>query len=160
VDVAEASEAIRNADSMFLKVLSMFPDNLRAVRPQPSEWSAAEVLAHDWAVEGRYIQQVRAAVNRESLRMAGGAGIQPENPPPWDQLIAEYLAIRDEEVGLFQSVSPDEWSRKWTHWTFGEVDFEWLARRAIQHTLDGTQQCLMALNLLTCGNHEAFQSPS
>ncbi|MEI6137339.1 MAG: hypothetical protein WCQ48_08025, partial [Chloroflexota bacterium] len=45
------------------------------------------------------------------------------------------------------------------HWTYGEIDIHWLARRMQQHTLDGTQQSMMALGLLTMGAYGRDATP-
>ena len=136
----DAVTAIRMVDQLFVHALSAFPEQLRATRPRPEEWSALEVLAHDWAIEARYLAQLRAAVAREALTMEPSrGGLQPETAIEWAELIRQYLAMRDEEIALLTSVPPAEWGRTWTHWTYGDIDFHWLARRMQQHTMDGAR---------------------
>ena len=146
-------EAIRAADMLFEHALASFPLDLRATQPRDGEWSAAEVLAHITTVEReRYLPQLRAAAAGETLSMTPAPGMQPAASPPFDDLLAEYRAIRAEEIAILEALPRDAWaSTTLDHWTFGVIDVHWLARRMQQHTLDGTQQSLMALNLLTMG---------
>lgn len=146
-------EAIRAADVLFEHALASFPDDLRAVQPRSGEWSATEVLSHIATVEReRYLPQLAAAVHGETLTMTPAPGMQPAPPPPFDVLLAQYRDDRAEEIALLEHVSRDAWTTTTLdHWTYGVIDIHWLARRMLQHTLDGTQQGLMALNLLTMG---------
>jgi hypothetical protein len=156
----DAVEAIRLADSLFLHALASFPERLRATRPQPGDWSATEVLAHVALTEReKYWPQLRAAVAHEPLVQQPTRGAQPERPAPFDEMLADYQAVRSQEIALLSSLPSEQWDTVFQHWTFGAVDIHWLARRMTQHTLDGAQQALMALNLLVCGDHERFQSP-
>jgi len=146
-------EAIRAADVLFEHALASFPEELRITPPRPGEWCAYEVLSHIATVEReRYLPQLAAAVHGEMLTMTPAPGMQPVSPPSFDVLLAQYRADRAEEIALLERVPRAAWATTiFEHWTYGAIDLEWLARRMMQHTLDGTQQSLTALNLLTMG---------
>lgn len=159
--VIDPIEAIRMADALFEHVLASFPEALRETPPRPGEWSAYEVLAHITAVEReRYLPQLAAAVRGETLTMTPAPGMQPPAPPSFEVLLADYRAARAEEVALLEGLPRAQWTRMFQHWTYGAVDLFWLARRMQQHTLDGTQQSMTALNLLTMGAYGAAPPPA
>ncbi len=148
-------EAIHLADALFEHVLASFAEGLREMQPRPGEWSAYEVLSHISAVEReRYLPQLAAAVRGETLTMTPAPGLQPLAPPPFNALLSSYRATRLLEVALLEGLPRTSWTRTLQHWTYGAVDIFWLARRMQQHTLDGTQQMMTALNLLTMGAHD------
>ncbi|RLT42531.1 MAG: DinB family protein [Chloroflexi bacterium] len=157
----DPTEAIRMADVLFEHTLASFPQALLHTQPRPGEWSAYEVLSHIEIVEReRYLPQLAAAVRGETLSMTPVPGVLPASPPPFDELLANYRATRAEEIAFLEGLPRDQWATTiFNHWTYGEIDIHWLARRMQQHTLDGTQQSMMALGLLTMGAYGRDATP-
>ena len=108
---------LRRLDSVHLKLLgtvSQLGPELYSRRPAEGEWSVAEIVHHLWLVERRVIKELEkelaapprkigllrklvptSIVASRLLRVKAPKAMDPINPPPRDESIENYNAVRN-----------------------------------------------------------------
>jgi DinB superfamily len=101
------------------------PDALIGQRPEPGEWSVAELLGHLWDAELAYAFRARAILAQD----------QPQLPaydqdawatlarPPFAELLASFAALRAANLALIGSTPAARWERAGIHAERGPTSF-------------------------------------
>jgi DinB superfamily len=101
------------------------PDAVLSRRPEPGEWSVAELLGHLWDAELAYAFRARAILAQD----------QPQLPaydqdawatlarPPFAELLASFAALRTANLALIRDTPADCWERAGIHAERGPTSF-------------------------------------
>ena len=114
-------------------------------RPAPGKWSAVEILAHMADVEivvGWRVRQILGApgtpiqaYDQDSWAAAGH--YEQRDPQKSLQLIR---ALREANLALLESLSPEQWKQYGLHAERGEESIERIARMLAGHDINHLQQ--------------------
>ncbi|HXJ18217.1 MAG TPA: DinB family protein [Candidatus Polarisedimenticolia bacterium] len=110
-------------------------------RPEPQKWSIAEIVAHlaDAELVGGY--RVRAILG------APGAAIQAFDQDAWAEALQynqsdtrksfeQYRALREANLALLKSLSPEQWKHQGMHSERGPESVETIVRMFAGHDLN------------------------
>lgn len=125
-------------------VKSASPAKLRK-RPEPGKWSVAEIAAHMADVE------IVMGYRMRMILGAPGTPIQAFNQDDWvttchyekrDTLksIAQFGAVREANLALLKSLTPEQWKHHGMHSERGEESIELIVRMIAGHDLNHIQQ--------------------
>jgi DinB superfamily len=101
------------------------PEALVGSRPEPGEWSVAELLGHLWDAELAYAFRARAILAQD----------QPQLPaydqdawatlarPPFAELLAGFAALRTANLALIRATPATLWERAGIHEERGPTSF-------------------------------------
>jgi len=101
------------------------PDAVITRRPEPGEWSVAELLGHLWDAELAYAFRARAILAQD----------QPQLPaydqdawatlarPPFAELLASFAALRSANLALVRDTPAALWERVGIHAERGPTSF-------------------------------------
>lgn len=114
-------------------------------RPAPDKWSVAEILAHLADVEIVVGWRVR------SILGAPGTAIQAFDQDAWVEAghyakrnpresIAQIRALREANLALYKSLSPEQWKHYGIHSERGQESVEHIVRMIAGHDLNHLQQ--------------------
>lgn len=114
-------------------------------RPAPDKWSVAEIIAHLADVEIVVGWRVR------SILGAPGTPIQAFDQDAWVEAghyaersprasIAQLKAVRDANLALYKSLSPEQWKHYGMHSERGQESVEHIVRIIAGHDLNHLQQ--------------------
>jgi len=109
-------------------------DDRLTTRPQPTEWSVAELLGHVWDAEIAYSFRARLILAQDSPPLIGydqDAWARLAKPPFAD-LLEAYVAIRTTNLALITQTPPELWDRLGIHEERGPTTF-----RLLNETLAG-----------------------
>jgi hypothetical protein len=118
--------------------------------PGADEWSAHEHLSHVRDMDREVILPLlRWATLPDML------GPRPYSRREWHQrryyedelsgdILADIRRMRDEEIDIFEALTPEAWERYLPASALGPVTCEWIAEFALRHGLDHLQ-CVMSL---------------
>lgn len=101
------------------------PAELVARRPEPREWSVAELLAHLWDSEVVYGFRARAILAQDHPQLVAydqeAWATLPR--PPFQELLAGFAALRSANLALIRATPADRWDRVGVHQERGETSF-------------------------------------
>jgi hypothetical protein len=114
-------------------------------RPAPSKWSVVEILAHLADVEIVLGWRVR------SILGAPGTPIQAFDQDAWAaagnyakrdarKSIEQFRAVREANLALYKSLSPEQWKHYGLHSERGEESIEHITRLMAGHDLNHLHQ--------------------
>ena len=114
-------------------------------RPAPDKWSVAEIIAHLADVEIVVGWRVR------SILGAPGTPIQAFDQDAWVEAghyaersprasVAQLKAVRDANLALYKSLSPEQWKHYGMHSERGQESVEHIVRIIAGHDLNHLQQ--------------------
>lgn len=114
-------------------------------RPAPDKWSVAEILAHLGDSEIVIGWRVR------SILGAPGTPIQAFDQDAWAaagnyakrdarKSIEQFRAVREANLALYKSLSPDQWKHHGLHSERGEESIEHITRLIAGHDLNHLHQ--------------------
>jgi DinB family protein len=114
-------------------------------RPAPGKWSIAEILAHLADTEIVVGWRIR------SILAAPGTPIQPFDQDAWAaagnyakrdprKSIDQFRAVRDANLALYKSLSPEQWKHYGMHAERGEESLERILRMMAGHDLNHLSQ--------------------
>jgi hypothetical protein len=111
------------------------PAELVGRRPEPGEWSVAELLAHLWDSELVYGYRARAILTQDRPPLAAydqdaWATLQR---PPFRELLAGLVALRSGNLALIGHTPVDRWERVGMHQERGETSFRVLTQEIAGH---------------------------
>jgi hypothetical protein len=125
-------------------VKSASPAKLRK-RPAPEKWSVAEIAAHLADVE------IVVGYRMRMILGAPGAPIQAFNQDDWvtsghyekrdtRKSIEQFRAVREANLALLKSLTPEQWKHHGMHAERGEESVELIVRMIAGHDLNHIQQ--------------------
>jgi hypothetical protein len=139
-----------------LKVQAATPNKLERVmaraskaklkkRPAPDKWSIGEILAHLADAEIVIAWRVR------SILGAPGTAIQAYDQESWvaaghydkrnpSESVAQFCAVRAANLGLYKSLSPEQWKHYGIHSERGQESVEHIVRMIAGHDLNHLKQ--------------------
>ena len=120
------------------------PAKLRK-RPAPEKWSAAEILAHLADAEIVTSWRVRAILG------APGTPIQAFDQDAWvvagryskrdaHKSLEQFRVLRDANLALYKSLSPEQWKHHGLHAERGEESIERILRMMAGHDINHLEQ--------------------
>jgi hypothetical protein len=114
---------------------SDLPDELVGRRPEPGEWSVAELLAHLWDSELVYGYRARAILTQDRPALAAydqeAWATLPR--PPFPQLLAGLVALGTGNLALIGGTPLVRWERAGMHQERGETSFQVLTQEIAGH---------------------------
>jgi DinB family protein len=120
-------------------------------RPAPGEWSASECVGHlieaDQRGFGGRIRTILAAAPGASPRLAAWdppavAAARQDHLRPVEELIADFVALREEGIALVRRLAPDDLSRSGSHPEVGELRVDELLGEWVHHDRNHVRQML------------------
>jgi DinB superfamily len=104
-------------------------------RPEPNEWSVAELLGHLWDAEIAYSFRARAILAQDTPRLIGYDQDAWANlsRPAFGELLAAFTALRAANLGLIDGTPEDAWDRSGIHEERGRISFGLLTREIAGH---------------------------
>jgi hypothetical protein len=98
-------------------------DDLLGRRPEPNEWSAAEVVGHLWDAEIASAFRVRVILAQDTPRLVGWDqdAWATLARPPFAELLAAFTALRAANVALIRRTPETRWDRIGLHEERGPV---------------------------------------
>jgi hypothetical protein len=131
-DPAEVLEATMRA---FQERTTGLPEELLARRPEPREWSVAELLAHLWDAELVYGFRARAIVTQDQPALAAfdqeAWASLPR--PAFQHLLAGFVALRTGNLALIRGTPAALWELVGIHQERGETSFRVLTQEIAGH---------------------------
>ncbi len=114
-------------------------------RPAPDKWSVAEILAHLADVE------IVVGWRMRSILGAPGTPIQAFDQDAWviaghyakrdpRKSIEQHRVVREANLALLKSLSPDQWKHYGQHAERGQESIEHIARMVAGHDVNHIQQ--------------------
>jgi hypothetical protein len=114
-------------------------------RPAPDKWSPAEILAHLADVE------IVVGWRMRSILGAPGTPIQPFDQDAWvvaghyekrdpRQSVEQHRIVREANLALLKSLSPDQWKHFGQHAERGEESIEHVVRMIAGHDINHVLQ--------------------
>jgi DinB superfamily len=106
-----------------------------ARRPEPAEWSVAELLGHLWDSELVYAFRARAILAQDTPRLAGydqeAWATLPR--PPFTELPDAFAALRGANLALIRQIPEPMWDRAGVHEERGPMTFRLLTQTMAGH---------------------------
>ena len=145
---AEGQDAIKIQSSTNKKLAGLTkgvsPARLRK-RPAPDRWSVAEILAHLADVE------IVVGWRMRSILGAPGTPVQPFDQDAWvsaghyekrepRRSIELHRALREANLALLKSLSPEQWKHYGQHAERGQESIEHIVRMIAGHDLNHLRQ--------------------
>jgi hypothetical protein len=131
-DPAEVLEATLHA---FQERTGGLPAELVGRRPEPREWSVAELLAHLWDSEVVYAFRARAILTQDQPRLVAydqdAWATLPR--PPFQELLAGFAALRAANLALVRAVPAEMWDRVGMHEERGPTSLRVATREIAGH---------------------------
>lgn len=102
------------------------PDELAARRPEPGEWSVAELLGHLWDAEVAYSFRARAILAQERPRLPAydQEAWATLARPPFAELLAGFATMRAANLALIRGTPEPLWERVGIHDERGPTSFQ------------------------------------
>ena len=101
------------------------PDAIVSRRPEPGEWSVAELLGHLWDAELTYAFRARSILAQDQPQLpAYDQDAWATLPrPPFADLLASFAALRTANLALIRGTPADLWERAGIHAERGPTSF-------------------------------------
>jgi len=143
---AELGALLETSRQTLMDAISGLDEEGFKVRPDTSEWSAAEVLAHLLATERTFTQQAQAAPSQERFTIAPvtederqeQARLAQRAPVP--QILHGLLAQRRDTMRLLKGLSSDQLTKTLTHPSRGDETAAGLFRQTAEHEAEHAAQ--------------------
>jgi hypothetical protein len=118
------------------------PDEVLTRRPEPREWSAAEVLGHLWDAEVIFAGRARLILAQPEPKLIGyDQDAWSELPrPPFAVLLDAFAALRTADVLLARATPEPDWERAGVHEERGPTSFGLLLREIAGHDIAHLRQ--------------------
>ena len=104
-------------------------------RPEPNEWSVAELLGHLWDAEIAYAFRARAILAQDEPRLIGydqdAWGTLAR--PPFGELLSAFTVLREANVALLDGTPEERWDRSGIHDERGRLSYGLLTREIAGH---------------------------
>jgi DinB superfamily len=111
------------------------PAELVERRPEPGEWSVAELLAHLWDAELVYGFRARSILTQDRPQLAAfdqeAWATLPR--PPFAELLTGFAALRAGNLALIRGTPAERWARAGVHQERGETSFSVLTQEIAGH---------------------------
>ncbi len=106
-----------------------------AQRPEPNEWSVAELLGHLWDAELAYSFRARAILAQEEPRLIGydQDAWSTLARPAFGELLDAFTALRAANLTLAEGTPQELWDRRGIHEERGPLSFGLLTREIAGH---------------------------
>lgn len=111
------------------------PAELLGRRPEPGEWSVAELLGHLWDAEIAMSFRARLVLAQDTPPLIGydqQAWAQLAHPP-FPQLLDGFTALRTANLALVGGTPRDQWDRSGIHAERGPTSFRLLVETIAGH---------------------------
>jgi DinB superfamily len=104
-------------------------------RPEPNEWSVAELLGHLWDAEIAYAFRARVILAQETPRLIGydQDAWATLARPAIGELIPAFAALRTADLALIEGTPEALWDRYGVHEERGQLSFRLLTREIAGH---------------------------
>ncbi len=104
-------------------------------RPEPNEWSVAELLGHLWDAEIAYSFRARAILAQDEPRLIGydqdAWGTLAR--PVFGELLSAFTALREANLALLEGTPEERWDRSGIHDERGPLSYGLLTREIAGH---------------------------
>ena len=116
-------------------------------RPEPEEWSPAELLGHLWDAEIAHAFRARLILAQHEPELTGydqDAWATLPKPAP-AALLEAFIALREANLVLARGAGPDAWDRWGTHTERGRTTYRLLLETMAGHDRAHLEQLRRAL---------------
>jgi hypothetical protein len=109
----------------FQELTGDLPEDLVARRPEPGEWSVAELLGHLWDAELVYGFRARAILAQDGPQLPAYDQVAWATlaRPPFPELLASFAAVRTANLALIRDTPAARWERAGLHEERGPTSF-------------------------------------
>ncbi len=111
-------------------------------RPEPAEWSAAEVLGHIWDAELVVSFRGRSILGQDEPALMGydqdAWALLPR--PPFPVMVDAFEAVRAANLHLARSIPAADWDRVGVHSERGRLSFRLLLQEIAGHDIAHLRQ--------------------
>ncbi len=110
-------------------------DEQLAQRPEPTEWSVAELLGHLWDAEIAYAFRARVILAHNTPRLIGydQDAWATLARPPFRELLSAFAALRTANLALIEGTPAVAWDRYGIHEERGPLSFHLLTKEIAGH---------------------------
>jgi hypothetical protein len=142
---AELLARLRHATDDLAWAIRGLSDAAAHYKPNPSEWSIHEHLAHFRDMEEQvYLPLLRWATVPDMLDPKDYSRREwhekrYRREEPLRRILEDIFRMRDEELAIFRELRDHEWTRLRTDTRWGPLTCQWLAEVMYRHTLDHLQ---------------------
>ena len=118
------------------------PEEVLTRRPEPREWSVAEVLGHIWDAEVALSWRARLilAQDRPTLTGYDQDGFAALARPGFAELLDAFAALRGPNLLLLRSTPVPDWQRCGLHTERGDVSLRLLVETSAGHDVAHLRQ--------------------
>ena len=117
-------------------------DEVLTTRPEPAEWSAAEVLGHIWDAELVVSFRGRSILGQSEPSLMGydqdAWALLPR--PPFPVMVDAFGAVRASNLHLARSIPAADWERVGVHSERGRLSFRLLLQEIAGHDIAHLRQ--------------------
>jgi hypothetical protein len=129
---------------------SALPEALTGRRPEPAEWSVAELLGHLWDAEITYSFRARSILAQDTPQLAGydQDAWATLTRPVFAELLDAFTALRTANLALIRHTPEVMWERFGVHEERGPTSFRLLTETTAGHDrahLRQLEQTIMAI---------------
>jgi DinB superfamily len=149
-EIEEIIQRLAAAPARFAALLSKLEDADATTRPQVSEWSPAEVVAHARAANDILEPRIFYVLVRDNTPLIGYEDekwleVARYRSVPVTDLLQTMRLKRQELVHALQAVSAEDWDRTGTHEVRGPMSVLDIARQIADHEEDHLSQIERAI---------------
>jgi hypothetical protein len=125
--------------------LGEVPADMLTRRPEPDEWSPAELLGHLWDAEIVHAFRARLILAQDGPDLTGYDQDAWATLAKPDALLEAFIALRDANIVLARSAAPDAWERWGMHAERGRTTYRLLLQTMAGHDRAHLEQLRRAL---------------
>jgi uncharacterized damage-inducible protein DinB len=137
-------QALASTPNDLRLMVQKLPSDLIHQRPDPDNWSIAEILCHLIDIEGRYRQRLYTVVHEDNphLPVFYPDDSQYDEQANLDELLNRFGQARDVTVTFLQELSMKQWQRPAVHASWGPTTLRYLVQQLVDHDINHLNQAV------------------
>jgi uncharacterized damage-inducible protein DinB len=137
-------QALASTPNDLRLMVQSLPANLVHQRPDPDNWSIAEILCHLIDIEARYRQRLYTVVHEgnPSLPALHPDETQYNEKATLDELLHQFGTAREVTVAFLQELSMKQWQRPAVHANWGATTLRYLVQQLVDHDINHLNQAV------------------
>jgi uncharacterized damage-inducible protein DinB len=137
-------QALASTPNDLRLMVQKLPSGLVHQRPDPDNWSIAEILCHLIDIEGRYRQRLYTVVHENNPKLPAfyPDESQYDEQATLPELLDQFGAARDVTVAFLQELSMKQWQRPAVHANWGATTLRHLVQHLVDHDINHLNQAV------------------